>query len=74
MLVMILLMAIVSCQQPVAKKDGADNSGAMQKDTVMVKTVLATSKDLACGMSVTADVADTAHYNGKVYGFCSPDC
>ncbi len=73
MVVMISLIAIVSCQQSV-KNDGADNSGAVQKDKVVVKTVLATNKDLACGMSVTSDVTDTAHYKGKVYGFCSPDC
>jgi putative intracellular protease/amidase/YHS domain-containing protein len=31
-------------------------------------------KDFICGMPVKAGVADTAHYNGKIYGFCSTDC
>lgn len=31
-------------------------------------------KDLVCGMSVTGGVMDTAHYNGKVFGFCSKGC
>ncbi len=31
-------------------------------------------KDLSCGMPVTAGVTDTAHYNGKLYGFCSKVC
>jgi YHS domain-containing protein len=30
--------------------------------------------DVACGMPLTAGVTDTAHFNGKVYGFCSKDC
>lgn len=31
-------------------------------------------KDLVCGMPVKAGVADTVHYKGKVYGFCSSEC
>jgi len=31
-------------------------------------------KDFVCGMPITAGIADTAHYNGKVYGFCSKGC
>jgi len=31
-------------------------------------------KDPSCGMPVTAGIADTVHYNGKVYGFCSDEC
>jgi YHS domain-containing protein len=31
-------------------------------------------KDLVCGMPVSAGIGDTAHYNGKVYGFCSQEC
>ncbi|OQP52794.1 hypothetical protein A4H97_24140 [Niastella yeongjuensis] len=34
----------------------------------------ASKKDVACGMMLTAGVTDTAHYNGKVYGFCSKEC
>ncbi|MDP9042173.1 MAG: YHS domain-containing protein [Bacteroidota bacterium] len=25
-------------------------------------------------MPVSAGIADTVHYNGKVYGFCSDEC
>jgi YHS domain-containing protein len=33
------------------------------------------TKDLTCGMPLKAGgVADTAHYNGKLYGFCSKEC
>jgi putative intracellular protease/amidase/YHS domain-containing protein len=31
-------------------------------------------KDPVCGMLVQKGVADTAHYSGKVYGFCSAGC
>ena len=31
-------------------------------------------KDPSCGMPVTAGIADTIHYNGKVFGFCSDEC
>ncbi len=31
-------------------------------------------KDPSCGMPLTAGIGDTAHYNGKVYGFCSNEC
>ena len=34
----------------------------------------ASKKDLACGMPLSAGVADTAHYEGKIYGFCSAEC
>ncbi len=32
------------------------------------------TKDLFCGMALKAGVGDTAHYKGKVYGFCSKEC
>jgi YHS domain-containing protein len=31
-------------------------------------------KDPTCGMPVTAGISDTAHYDNKVLGFCSPGC
>ncbi len=31
-------------------------------------------KDPTCGMPVTAGIADTAHYKGKVLGFCGTGC
>ena len=34
----------------------------------------ASQKDLSCGMPLSAGVEDTAHYDGKVYGFCSSEC
>ena len=34
----------------------------------------ATTKDLGCGMPLSAGIQDTAHYQGKIYGFCSIEC
>jgi transcriptional regulator GlxA family with amidase domain/YHS domain-containing protein len=31
-------------------------------------------KDLVCGMPVSVGVVDTAHYQGKLFGFCSTEC
>lgn len=36
--------------------------------------VFANEKDYICGMPITAGVSDTAHYNGKIYGFCATEC
>jgi YHS domain-containing protein len=46
-------------------------------DTIAQKFTVAmvdNKKDPNCGMPVTAGIADTVHYNGKVYGFCSDEC
>lgn len=34
----------------------------------------AINKDSICGMPLTAGISDTAVVDGKVYGFCSPEC
>ncbi len=38
------------------------------------KVQFASNKDLSCGMPLRAGIKDTAHYKGKVYGFCSKEC
>jgi YHS domain-containing protein len=35
---------------------------------------LASENDPVCGMPVKAGVADTALYQGKIYGFCNETC
>jgi YHS domain-containing protein len=49
---------------------------AKPKDSLAVYTaeMLDSKKDLVCGMPASAGIADTAHYKGKVYGFCSKEC
>jgi YHS domain-containing protein len=46
-------------------------------DTVKAKftrDMVDNKKDPSCGMPLTAGIEDTAHFNGKVYGFCSDEC
>lgn len=49
---------------------------AKPKDSLSIYTaaMLDSKKDLVCGMPVSAGIVDTAHYNGKSYGFCSKEC
>ncbi|MEO8821830.1 MAG: YHS domain-containing protein [Ginsengibacter sp.] len=52
------------------------------KDTAIVvapankfaNVTFASKKDLNCGMPLAAGLEDTAHYKGKIYGFCSKEC
>ncbi|MEQ1553514.1 MAG: YHS domain-containing protein, partial [Ferruginibacter sp.] len=57
-------------------QQNADSTSSMgaTKDTALKKLVFAVNKDLVCGMPVTAGISDTTIYNGKIYGFCAPDC
>jgi YHS domain-containing protein len=73
----IIVAALISCNQtnkavPEKKmeampvKDSAKNNlGGLS---------YASTKDLSCGMPISAGLSDTATYKGKLYGFCSPEC
>ncbi len=70
---------LFSCAGKNEHKDAAESmpehstSAATEKN--LYKDVVFDSKqDFACGMPISAGVADTAHYKGKVYGFCSKEC
>ena len=54
-------------------------SGVVMHNADSVKTKFTAAmvdnrKDPSCGMPVTAGIADTIHYSGKVFGFCSDEC
>src|ERR1700749_2842555 len=80
---LISLMVITGCHQN-PKSEESDASGATAIDTMVVKSdkvkpkftaaMVDNKKDPNCGMPVTAGIADTVHYKGKVYGFCSDEC
>ncbi|CAN5408483.1 hypothetical protein BH11BAC2_BH11BAC2_26300 [soil metagenome] len=36
--------------------------------------LLASDRDLVCGMNIKNAIADTATVDGKLYGFCSEGC
>lgn len=72
-----LLFWATSCHHGQEVKSVAQDQ---QKDTVKRSKVdfkgfaFASPKDLACGMPLSAGIGDTAHYQGKLYGFCSKEC
>ncbi len=81
-----LLLVIASCndtpKENVAEnemapvKHGASMEHHASADSAAKYTpdMVANKRDFICGMPVTAGIADTAHYNGKVYGFCASEC
>lgn len=61
------------------KKNNVPDTSAMAAkpaDSLAAYTaeMLDSKKDHVCGMPVSAGIADTAHYKGKAYGFCSKEC
>lgn len=74
------LMAFVACTEPTKKEPVAEKANAKADYTIATshdafKNVAFDAKrDFICGMPITAGVTDTAHYNNKVYGFCSKEC
>jgi YHS domain-containing protein len=73
------LMFFFACNgnPKVEMKSPAFESAATAADSAKPKFTTAmvdNKKDPSCGMPVTAGIADTAHFKGKVYGFCSAEC
>lgn len=79
-----LIFALTACNQnskpagDAAQKPAADSMTGMHAmgDTTKKYTLgmVDNKKDPSCGMPLTAGLEDTAHYKGKVYGFCSKEC
>ena len=80
--ILIIVLALGACHQNPKSEDNADVS--VSSDSMVVKTdsskpkftaaMVDNKKDPNCGMPVTAGIADTVLYKGKVYGFCSDEC
>jgi YHS domain-containing protein len=52
-----------------------ENPPASHAETATFKKVQCDNEaDLVCGMPLTSGVGDTAHYEDKVFGFCSRGC
>jgi len=78
---LIILLATPACHQnPKSEEsDVTSSADSMVVTTDKTKPVFTAAmvdnkKDPNCGMPVTAGIADTVHYKGKVYGFCSDEC
>ena len=59
---------------PVKHGASMDHHTTSDSDAKYTPEMVANKRDFICGMPVTAGIADTAHYNGKVYGFCASEC
>ncbi len=68
-------IAIVSCNHSDSSAEATKpESEMMVAEKKFSKDSVDNKKDFVCTMPVTAGIADTCHYEGKVYGFCSEEC
>ena len=68
-------VALGACNQKTAAPKADDKMTSDSKMVSIKLSALATNKDLNCGMGLEeGSIADTTTYNGKIYGFCSPEC
>jgi len=76
LLLWIIFFSISCNQKPSNNTSNKENQGVKIKDTIPRYTpeMVVNKKDFICGMPVKAGIEDTAHINGKAYGFCSKEC
>lgn len=80
------MLALAACgneSSPTDKPDGPEQkpvppevmgSSASSHGLTIAPELLASKKDLVCGMPVSAGITDTTSIDGKLYGFCAPEC
>jgi YHS domain-containing protein len=75
-LIVLFVVTLASCKQKQAEPEAIIAPALVQDTTQQAKPKieLALNEDPVCKMTVGNDYADTTMYNGKIYGFCSPDC
>jgi YHS domain-containing protein len=81
LIILLTLLGIASChshqpaEQTFRKTDTAITAGPATAPKLDLKSLhFDYAKDPACGMPLKAGLEDTAHYKGKLYGFCSKEC
>lgn len=73
----ILVTAVTSCKQNQQSQNNqtSEHHSIEAGNMATYKDMkFADKKDLVCGMPTSAGITDTAHYKGKVYGFCAKEC
>lgn len=76
--ILIISMLFAACTSHSQQETSLDNT----KDSLPTVSAadkfknidFASTRDLGCGMPLSAGIEDTAHYKGKIYGFCSAEC
>ena len=76
--IFIISLVFTACSHRASNDQAVSKAKAEEKMTMAPNKYsgidFASKKDLACGMPLSAGVDDTAHYAGKIYGFCSTEC
>jgi len=71
----VLLLTLASCSGGGEHGHGMDTTSPTGKGININPNELATNMDLVCQMDMSKiRIADTAHYNGGIYAFCSESC
>lgn len=73
-LVLLVTLLSTSCNFVTSTKTVTVEDKSIDSTKTYDIALVNNTKDPACGMPVTAGISDTAHYNGKVLGFCSTEC
>jgi YHS domain-containing protein len=69
------LFAVVACSSEPTSNSTQQTATEMENNAPAFKPEQVNNKkDPVCGMPVKAGISDTAHYQDKVFGFCSAEC
>ena len=69
----LIVLSMYACQKSPNKNQLMHDEAAKHKDCYQ-NVEFAHSVDFICNMQLSLGISDTAHYKGKVYGFCSKFC
>ena len=76
--ILVISILLAACSSHSQKETSVENLKSIQSVEApannFANVTFAATKDLNCGMPHSAGVEDTAHYKGKIYGFCSKEC
>jgi YHS domain-containing protein len=77
--VFVSMLIFLSCKNTNQTKEPQtiiqeQNGMGAHKKALFKNVQFAANKDFVCGMPISAGVQDTAHYKGKIYGFCAAEC
>ena len=72
--ILFILFGVSSCSNNNTATIAPPTSDTTKVTSDYTPAMVDNKKDLVCNMPVSAGIGDTAHYKGKVYGFCSAEC
>lgn len=75
----VVIATLLSCSNNERKpemnnRESEMGSEAKQNHDQFKPEMVVNTTDFVCGMPVSAGIIDTAHFEGKTYGFCSSEC